>query len=272
MAWFAWPVSLVTPLAALGVTAFLLVAILSSGMGGYGAGNIFAYHAAFMCAAFVGLVPLGVLSYRADLGRAGNAAFPDKLSRRVLHGTFNLLALFFAATAFLVAFVYHQTIGQKHLPWTNDAYSDGKHSTVARSIHVVLGYTVLAGLALQVLAGLYKFVQRTKYGESGDKLTLHGRVGPVVWLLGLVCIALAAYFEWQEKAFKAPGTTWGLGTAVTVWLGLATVVGLVVAHVHLASSSHFVEPIPEDDDVEDGGDARFLSRRGSSASKRLLLQ
>ena len=88
---FAWPFSLVTPLVALGTTVLLIALAVSQPQPWYAAGGIFAAHPAFMSAAFVCLLPLAVVAYVADCGRWGNGAYPDRGSRRGLHGTIALL-------------------------------------------------------------------------------------------------------------------------------------------------------------------------------------
>lgn len=145
----AWPWSLATPLIALATLVGVLIVVLSPA-----SASIFSAHPSFMSAAFVLLLPLGAVSYTADLGRRGNAAYPDRGARRVLHGTLNLLGGLCVLLGFLVAFVWKEAKGKKHFPWADPT----SPSPTARSAHVVLGLIVVCGVVLQVIAGLYKLV------------------------------------------------------------------------------------------------------------------
>ena len=60
--------------------------------------------------------------------------------------------------------------------------------TSARSI-------VIIGVFLQCVAGLCKHAVRA---PSAALVLVHRRVGPALWVGGLVCIGLAAYFEYLE--------------------------------------------------------------------------
>ena len=136
----------------------LLTFILSSSLNGYGAANVFAYHAAFMVVGFVLLMPLSALSYKLDCGSRGNSVYPSRDSRRVLHGTLGLLAALFVLLGYMVAFVYHQAQGKPHMPFSEPA----TNSPTARSAHVVIGLIAIGCTLLQVVMGLYKFVQLEK--------------------------------------------------------------------------------------------------------------
>ena len=305
---FEFPGSYLTPIVCVVVTLSLLSMILSADLFGYGATNIFAYHGAFMVVGVVLLMPLAALSYSFDFGSWANKRFPTRASRRVLHGTLNLLAFFFVVLGFLVAFAYHQAYPRSpaaisgvstHLPFNLPEL----YSPKARSAHVVLGWVTLAGTVLLTLSGLYKFVQahkddkaslensrsqqqglgtvtleRTKVftlhgartrsaargGETSALTFFHllptrppsapsptiartGKVGPFVWTCGLLCICLAGFFEYQEKLYKAPGTTWTIGEAVLVWVSIAVLFVLVSAHFIVGSKKH----IKESKDVTD---------------------
>jgi hypothetical protein len=172
---FEFPSSLVTPLACVIVCVTLLANILSAEVGGYGATNIFAYHGAFMVVGFVFLMPLAALSYSADCGKRGNNLYPDRSSRRVVHGTLNLVASMFVILGYLVAFVYHQA---KPRPPPNEGISThlpfglpDEYSPKARSAHVIIGWCSLAGTVILMLTGLFKFVQSHK---GTRVMTWHG--------------------------------------------------------------------------------------------------
>lgn len=65
-------------------------------------------------------------------------------------------------------------------------------------------------------------------------------MGPLLWTLGLVCIGLAAWFEYYEHV--RPGAAgeghWSIGQAVAMWLGLGALWAAVTAHAHLGSRDH----------------------------------
>ena len=75
-----------------------------------------------------------------------------------------------------------------------------------------------------------------------------GKLGPVAWGGGLLCISLAAFFEYEEYKYKPAGTTWTIGEAVLVWVMLAGLVALVSAHFALGAKRHLHAPVPEEDD------------------------
>jgi len=222
----SYPSSYAVPAVALLATALVLFFILAPGQNGYGTGVLFAYHAAFMVAAFMLLMPLGLVSYAFDFGPRGNAAYPSTGSRRVLHGTVNLLAAFLALCGYLVAFVVHQSKGQSHLALDQPEKS--------RTAHVFLGLLALAGVAFQSGVGLWKLVTLTREGRK--TAPYHGRVGPAVLLLGLTCVCLAAWFEYQENS--PTKVAWSLGQAAAVWGAAAAVGGAVLATLYLAPRAH----------------------------------
>lgn len=163
---FEFPGSLVTPLACVIVCVTLLANILSSEWNGYGATNFFAYHGVFMVVGFVFLMPLAALAYTADCGKRGNTVYPDRSSRRVIHGTLNIIAAMFVILGYLVAFVYHQAKPRSppnenistHIPFT----LPDEFSPRARSAHVIVGWFAIAGTVFLMLSGLFKFVQSHK--------------------------------------------------------------------------------------------------------------
>ena len=102
-------------------------------------------------------------------------------------------------------------------------------------------------------------------------------MGPIVWLVGLLCIALAAYFEYAEKDEVPPKRAWTLPQAAAIWVGLAALIAAVVAQHRFGGTSHLAangasllgEEDEDDMSVAGGGGGR---RRGSSsASARNLL-
>jgi hypothetical protein len=242
---FQWPMSLVTPVISLGATVTILTFILSTQAGGYGVSNVFAYHPALMTLAFCGLMPLGLLGYVYDFGNRGNAIYSGRQERRLLHGMFMMLATCCILTAYMVAFVYHQSRGISHLAL------DQEEKT--RPAHVFIGFIALGGTALQAVVGIFKHI---KYTRDGDKMAQwHGIIGPFVWVCGLLCIALSAWFEYKEGAGH-----WSLAQAVIMWVLLLALAGAVFAHLLTGSREHVHS------DVSGEG------AQGSGKAVRLLIQ
>ncbi len=90
-------------------------------------------------------------------------------------------------------------------------------------------------------------------------------------MLGLLCISLAAYFEYMEKDEVPPKRAWTLGQAVAIWVALlALFVAVAVQHrfgrtSHLASYGSL---LGEEDEDDAGSVGR---RRGSSSGSQKLL-
>ncbi len=79
-----------------------------------------------------------------------------------------------------------------------------------------------------------------------------GKAGPLAWGGGLICISLAAFFEYEEYKYKPAGTTWTIGEAVLVWVMLAGLSALVVSHFALGSKRHLHASVDEPGDDEGG--------------------
>jgi hypothetical protein len=179
-----YPLSFAVPALLLGVTLLVLALTLSAPLGGYGFDAVFAYHPAFMSVAFLLLMPLGVLSYGIDLGERGNAAYPDRDSRRVLHGILNLLGACLAVCGYLVAFVFHAAKG-KDLAGHLALNFNGGPNIPSRTAHVFLGLFAVLGSVVMAASGLYKFVVVARDGHK-RLFPWHGLLGPVVWVCGCV--------------------------------------------------------------------------------------
>lgn len=246
-----YPASLAVPGLLVAVTLLVLVLTLSAPLGGYGYASIYAYHPVFMTVAFLLLLPLGLLSYSLDLGEAGNRAYPDRDSRRVLHGVLQLLGTCLAVCGYLVAFVYHAARGRDHLALS---YNPPIPSRVA---HVFLGLFAVAGLVVMTASGLYKFVVAARDGLRA-RVKWHGMLGPAVWVSGLLCICLAAYFEFLENSNVPPQppctsqpcpSHWSAGQVAAIVIGVVAAAVGVAVQSRLTDVSHIV-PGPELDDYE----------------------
>lgn len=91
--------------------------------------------------------------------------------------------------------------------------------------------SVFAGVVLNSIVGMMKYVTLTKDGVPTARW--HGMVGPAVWIIGLVCIGLAGWFEYQE----GPGH-WTLGQAVAIWVLLIALAASVLLHLYKGNRDH----------------------------------
>lgn len=237
---FSFPFSYITPLVIVAVTVMMLTLTMSKDLRGYGYADPFSWHAVFMMLGFLLFMPLGVLSYVMDFGRKLNGVFPTRESRRPLHGALLLLSAIFILLGYLVAFTCHEHgcsakhPAQNHFPWT---WEPAVNSPNARSAHVVIGLIAVIAVALQTAAGLYKAVQLEKTRER--VLAWHGIVGPFIWLCGITCVALAAYFEYMEKDMVGK-TAWTLQQMILILVALVVLVSLVTVHLRCGTKRHVV--------------------------------
>ena len=195
-------------------SAILAINILSSSLGGYGAANVFAYHAFLMSVTFSLLIPLGSLLHRCDLGPL-TAGLTTKADRTACHGAVQLLSALVGAVGMTIAIVYHESIGAGHIPLNKPTIQ----SPVARTLHVIVGYITISCLLIVAGAGLL-----TAHRPSPLLKRVHPVAGKLVWAGGLFCLAIAAWFEYMEKDYKPPGTTWTAATLGSVWGGLVLLV------------------------------------------------
>lgn len=199
----------VTRVVAVSATIFLIIAIMTPSMGGFDASTIWAWHPFFMTIGFALLLSLGVVSYVSDYGTIINRRFPDRVSRRLLHGGLQAFGTMFILLGYLTHFTAVQASGGSHIAAGKPAWAQ---------VHAWLGIITLVGVLLQGVVGCYKYVVRTREGTPIMKW--HGYLGLVIWFLGLANIAVAAYGK-----FYASGGA-GVTTAVVVWILLAALVGL----------------------------------------------
>lgn len=172
----------------LAVATFLFVCacVYTPALGGYGNGP-FSYHPIFMTAAFVLFMSLGTSSYVSDYGEKMNRQFPDRGSRRLLHGALQIFGAFFMLVAFLIVWNLHSLNGKSQI---------GSGASVIKQVHIWLGYGAMALVLLQVVVGLYKYVVRTR--DNLPVATWHGKLGPLAWTLGIANVALASYMEFYQ--------------------------------------------------------------------------
>ena len=109
---------------------------------------------------------------------------------------------------------------------------------------MIIGYAVVAALALQVAGGAVKLAR-----APAKVLPQHGLLGPATFVAGCLCIAIAAYFEYMEYEYQPAGTTWTIVEAAAVWATLAALLVAVFAqHRALAAKDHIADddasPLP----------------------------
>jgi hypothetical protein len=194
-------------------------------LNGYGYTDIYVWHPVFMSLAFVFCFPLAQLAYVLP----SSYFIPEgKRNRRVLHAACNLFGTVLVLLGFSVAYVYHAALNKPHAGLNEPAW----HQTWTRPAHVIIGYMVVIAILLQCCAGLTKYVLKEREDESSvlsKALKYHGRLGPIVWVLGLFCICLALYFEYLEVP-PHDAAHWTLGQiAVAGVLIIALAVSLILA-------------------------------------------
>ena len=197
-------------------------------LNGYGYQDIYVGHPVLMCVAFLLLFPIGMTSYALE----APALFPklSERARHALHGGCNLLGFLFSACGFVLAFVYHQVKLDNGLQ--KNAHSGlsgevGTHNTWTRPAHIIMGYIVLIGLLIQSAAGLGMHAFPSLHNAA---VFFHRRVGPALWVGGLLCICLAGYFEFLEVPPQdKPHWNGSQLAAIIITVGLlgAGVVGLL---------------------------------------------
>jgi len=178
---------------------------------------------------------------------------PDETARHALHGGANLLGVLCAVSGFMIAFTYHQVGGKDHTALTGEV---GTHRTWTRPAHVITGYAVLLGLLAQSTAGLCKFVARSGGGGGALLRAAHARAGPVLWLAGLACIALAAYFEYLEVP-PQDKPHWSGAQLAAVLALLAALAAAVLGLLGAGSRAHAAADA-EDDEGGRGARAGLL--------------
>lgn len=225
------------------IVIFSTVVLLRPSVGGFPTHVLGAYHPVAMTIGFAAAMTGGLTSYVINV-RPSTAAracacvracvcactplcaclcacarvqpmhrFPTRESRRVIHGGFNMLAAMFIAVGYLLHFTYAQITNNSHF---------GMGELTWRKCHSILGLITVCGVMLQVVIGLYKFVVRTRDGESIMKW--HGYLGLLVWVCGLVNIAVG-FFGWFHIEQKFTGVA--VSMTVLLALLLATVLAVI---------------------------------------------
>lgn len=252
-----------TRLFSIAAAATLFGLLFTTAYSGYVPFEFKMWHPLLMVTGFVLLLPSGLVTYVSSYGPRLNAKFPDRSSRRVLHGVVQLIGSLLIVTGYLVEFTYHID-------------SPGEHIAVGESIavklHVWFGIAVIVGILVQLVSGIYKFVLKTRDSSNPQyslmineangkpeqpvmehKYRWHGKLGPAVWVLGLVVISLAVYFKFYSST---------LAGAVAVWLLLLGLVASGLTELFTAPRP----PAPLDDhrgdDASDaGGSSRLMNEQ-----------
>ena len=66
-------------------------------------------------------------------------------------------------------------------------------------------------------------------------------LGPSVWTLGLLNIAIAAFIEYLEKYENPPKVAWNLAQTLTITISLAVLLIVTVLHLRLGNKRHLTE-------------------------------
>ena len=228
---------------AVAVTVWLLALNLSTALHGYGTTALKAYHPVFMVLGITLLLPLALTVSRANFGAAGNARCGSRAARRRLHAALAAAGSVCVLVGFVIHFYLNWSAGTAHLPSSEPA----SHSPAARTAHVVIGYAVVAAVALQVAGGAVKLAR-----APAKVLPQHGLLGQATFVGGCACIAIAAFFEYAEYEYNPPGTTWTLGEASVVWVALAALLAAVFGYRAFAGDEHVTD-----------GDAQLLEEDGA---------
>eukprot|EP00451_Oxyrrhis_marina_P024839 CAMPEP_0204343752 /NCGR_PEP_ID=MMETSP0469-20131031/25121_1 /ASSEMBLY_ACC=CAM_ASM_000384 /TAXON_ID=2969 /ORGANISM="Oxyrrhis marina" /LENGTH=240 /DNA_ID=CAMNT_0051328899 /DNA_START=40 /DNA_END=762 /DNA_ORIENTATION=- len=172
----------------------MAIGVLVTGLGGTGSGNVFSYHIAFMSLAWVGCGFCGFWSYLSPEGTGTGA----KEDRRQRHMMCMLGATALSVLGYIAIFKAHSDNGEGHL---GGLQLGGDGAAVKRSwarfIHVVLGYLVLTGCAVQAVMGMSK---KKVLEATGEKtVTWHGQLGRVVLQVALVAVLFGIWIQWNAK-------------------------------------------------------------------------
>jgi hypothetical protein len=195
---------------ALASTALILGCVWSPSLNG-GMPTFFKFHPTFMAVGACLLLTLGLVAYVSSFGEAVNSRFPDRASRRLLHGTLGLLAACCLLVGYLTAFTAHEARGASHR---------AAGSPLAHQAHVWAGYATLALVAAQAVVGMHKYVLKTR--DNLRFAAWHAKAGPALWALGLVCVMLGAW------AVFGPGAV-GAAVAIILVVAALLVAGLAQA-------------------------------------------
>lgn len=107
---------------------------------------LYSLHGVFMTLAFGLCITLGLNAYVTDYGPRLNRRFPNRSSRRLLHGALQMCGGFLASVGYLIHFTYLQSLGMSHIA------ADAGAATWKRA-HVWLGIFTMIGLLLQTCVG-----------------------------------------------------------------------------------------------------------------------
>ena len=174
--------------------------------------------------------------------------YPDRASKRALHGTILFFAYISILLGFLIAFVVRQAKGQSQIAAGESA---------SRQAHSYLGYAILGALTVQAASGMYKFVVRTRDGRG--VASWHALLGPLVWLAALANVSVGVYILWW------PART---GLAIGVWGALGALACSVMLHLFTGPRVHEYNDV----DVSDLEDSMRTSSMGSLGTGGLLVQ
>jgi len=171
---------------------------------------MFSWHPVFMCISVVLLSTQGITSYVMSFGSKVNEQFPNRTSRRVMHGSIQIVSTAFAAMGVMTVIGTHSVNGLSNV--------GAGHVSNAYKVHAWLGYVSVGFILAQALSGLLKMVVKARDGRN--ILGCHGLSGMGVYLL---CMATAIS---GFNAFFPDFTAWRI--VVSLLLSLTALMAVLV--------------------------------------------
>ena len=194
-----WPVTVVS--LALGIV--IPLAALEPSLGGTGPSNTFTWHIVSMGIAWPFLAVLGYWAYKADVLQGVEN---NKNYKRSVHMLCMLVVGVLTIAGYIFIFKAHQENGEGQLGGLD---VKGSKWTLKRGMgrfaHVVLGYSVVLGVLIQVCAGLWKRFVLLHYEVRS--VTWHGRFGRVLLLSAVIATFIGVWLDINGKGgFPIPLT------------------------------------------------------------------
>mmetsp|Transcript_1553 Transcript_1553/g.3932 ORF Transcript_1553/g.3932 Transcript_1553/m.3932 type:complete len:683 (+) Transcript_1553:1-2049(+) len=202
----------VIPLALALGTAIAAGSLLVS-LGGTGASNIFSWHVVSMGLAWPLCAVLGYWSYNADA-----LELWQKHDKRSLHMIMMVCTGVLSAAGYYAIFRAHSQNGEGQLGGlVVEGGSLKLERSWARFAHVVVGYVVLLGAAVQISVGVWK---RRMLSFQVKVAAWHGRFGLFLLLASLVAVGIGSWID-----FNGAGG-WPLALQILLTIGVGALAGV----------------------------------------------
>ncbi len=137
----------------------------------------------------------------------GDMLDEERADSRKKHGMLQVLSIISILAGYIVMFIHH--FGSKNSDGTNKTVWEahfGAGSPPIVLLHVWLGYALITLTLLNVIVGIQKYFTKLKSGKSIAKW--HGKLGLVIYILGIFNIVVATTF-WRQKKTR---TSWRSST------------------------------------------------------------